>query len=211
MKYNLILYSISIIFLFQSCKPLSIIDSYEYSYYILNQSNKFNNTKEIKALKSNVYYNNSFVLFSKKNARYNYDYDFIKKQLDLTRGKDTMSIFCNCGSVNYFFKNIEFKKGSFVIDHNDFYIHGSNKMKEIEGKAIKTPIKFQNILFKDYEIVYPLTRTLGPDRKWIRKDFTLKDIKFKVIDFSDTINVKLIPITKEDFWSNYFIPKNLKE
>ncbi len=209
----LILYFLSI-GLLQSCKPipinesLSIDESYKYSYYVLNF-----NKKEVMPLDSIVYQNTKSFILLKKSARYNYDPDFIRKEFSIVKEKDTMNIFCFCGpSTNYYFKKINFRKGSYIIKSKDsqYWILTPNTFQEITGKDIKIlNEKAQKILFKNKLL---LSRNPALSKKeLLRKDVFFKDLEFKAIDFSDTENVKLESVSKEEFWNDRFLEKFIKK
>lgn len=75
------------------------------------------------------------------------------------------------------------------------------KIKEIKGSQLIFSTKLQNILFEDYKRISP---TGTPRQEVVREDVYFKDLKFKMIDISDTVNVKLQPVSKEEFWNNRF-------
>jgi hypothetical protein len=108
-----------------------------------------------------------------------------------------MDIICNhCGSAgtNYYFKNLEFKKGSYELrieytkKYNTKEKRFEKDIKYIFGKEIHTSKEVQNILFKNanYEILR--------NPKYL--DLYFKDLKFIEIDLKDTINVKLKKLDK---------------
>lgn len=126
--------------------------------------------------------------------------DFVpkfKRGIILINQKDTMHLFCLCKRLeNYHFRNIDFKKGTFFIKKIKPFV-------EQIGKQLHLPRTVQNILFHN-TLVHE--KSYGYDSK----NILLKDVKFKVIDFSEQENFQLIPISKEEFWDRNFTPESLK-
>lgn len=196
MKNTIILYFSFISLLFQSCKSISVLESYNYNYYIFN-------TAEIKPLTSIEYKKGKFLLSKTRKANYNFDAYFYKKQFDIVKDKDTMYIHCFCiDETNIYFKDLKFKKGSYFLDIQ-------KKLIDVNGSDLKVPKKVKSIIFIDYLTLNP--NPASTRNKIKRKDILLNDIKFKVLDFSDTLNIKLTSISKDKFWDNNFMPKNIKE
>jgi hypothetical protein len=118
-------------------------------------------------------------------------FDYIKKEYSFIYKKDTMNIICNCKQyTNIYFKNLEFKKGTYeLLVHFELY---RSLKKIISGNQIKTPKEVQNILFRN---AYPWGE--NGDRKF--GDMYFKDLKFIEINLADTVNVKLRKVNDEDF------------
>lgn len=215
MRRILILYLSIGIGLLQSCKTIPIGDSIsksiKSSYYVFN-FDKRGVTPGVTPIDSIVYHNKNLLVLSKRNAHYNYDPGFFKKEFYFIKKKDTMIVFCECGpSTNYYFKEIDFRKGSYIIksDSSHYNIHIPNIFQEVKGADIKAHKKVQKILFKEYLL---LSRNPGLNKKeLIRKDVFFEDLKFNVIDLSDTVDVKLEPMSKKEFWDNQFFPKTVKK
>jgi len=192
-KHHIVL--IIILFL-ASCKTKQIILG------VKNNDIYFVETKEKNVgVLFSIYNKNNF--FIQKRRRSSDMVPRLKSGLRLVQKADTMQVFCFCSQENnYYFKNIDFKKGVYFINFLNGSPHASvNKnINELAGWEIKSPRSVHNILFKN-----TLIHTL--EEGYSHENLSFNDIKFKVIDFSDTINIKLIPITKEEFWSNDFIPK----
>jgi len=196
-KHHIVL--IFILFLV-SCKTKQIILG------VKNNDIYFVETKEKNVVVLfSIYNKNNF--FIQKRGRSRDMVPRFKKGITLIQKTDTMQVLCFCGQEkNYYFKEIEFKKEVYFVSFlNDSpHVSVNKSVYEITGEKIKTPKSVHNVLFKN-------TLIHKPKEGYSHENLSFKDIKFKVINFSDTINVKLIPITKEEFWSNDFIPKNLKE
>ena len=103
MKNTINLYFIFILLIFQNCKPIQVLESHNYNYYLFN-------TTGIKPLNSVIYRKGKSFLLKEQKAKYDFDASFYKKQLDIVKGKDTMYIYCFCfDAINYYFKDIKFK------------------------------------------------------------------------------------------------------
>ena len=181
-----------------SCKTEQFIIDYK-NYDILFM--QFYET-DVKSINNNFYQKNHILI-----TGIDYSRDFnprYKSQILLTKKKDTMKVTCQCPErYNYYFKNMKFKKGEYVLQYKTSFqglFHEKN-IFEIEGKNIETSKLIQGILFRNILISDSVTG-------YRRKDFLFKNLKFRVIDFSDTVNVKLTPIKKEKFWDNNFNPEN---
>ena len=180
--------------LFINSKAQEVLESYRYDYFIINTDNTIESS-------SAVYNDSNFLLLTMGQGWYIYDSRFIKKQIYFTQGTDTMQVFCFCFShTNFYFKNFKFKKGSYFVS----FIRDETNI--ISGDSIMIPSKFQSIVFRDLIALNEQSAVLRKDI--IRKDGTINDMKFNIIDFSDTINVKLVPLNEEEFWENSFLPKN---
>ncbi|MCD0476060.1 hypothetical protein LPB87_16805 [Flavobacterium sp. EDS] len=185
MKNTAILYFSFISFLFYSCKPLSVPKSYDYNYYIFN-------TATIKSFAPIVYNKNKNLLLKTDKAKYNFDPSFYKKQFDFIKNKDTMNIYCFClDANNYYFKDLEFKKGS-------YFLNIQKKLTEIKGGDLIVSKKIKSIIFKDY---YKNNDNIQ------QKDLLLNNMTFNVIDFSDSLNIQLVPMSFDEFRDNRFLPK----
>lgn len=186
MKNTVILYFSFISFLFYSCKPLSVSESYDYNYYAFN-------TTGIKSSVSTIYKKNKGVLLKIDKARYNFDSSFYKKEFDFIKNKDTMNIYCFCfDATHYYFKDLEFKKGS-------YFLNIKKKLTEIKGSDLIVSKRVKAIIFKDY---YKNNNNIQ------QKDLLLNSMSFEVIDFSDALNIQLVPMELNDFRDNRFLPKN---
>ena len=109
-------------------------------------------------------------------------YSFIKNN-------DTMRVRYKSYKINdeYYLKDIKFKKGYYEIKFK-------KEPVKIEGKYINSNKRIGNIIFKNYVNKEVLKE------HYDYSDIKFKNMKFKFIDFSDTLNVKLIPISKTDFY-----------
>ena len=112
--------------------------------------------------------------------------------------KDTMkaTFFCR-QNINYYIKNLKFKKGEYQLKFT-FPRKYNSKTKKYElhkkyafGNEVKTSKEVQSALFKNAD--YEQLRT----PKY--KDLYFKDMKFIVIDLKDTLNVKFKKIENEKF------------
>lgn len=144
----------------------------------------------VKVNENGTYVTNSSLFSKKMYIQYRKwgGVDFSQKirGLLLKNKTDSMILKCNCKELNnFYFKNIKFKKG--------YYIVKMNKEFQITGDKIRNLSKLNNILFKNTN-KYSLEEVSSINSVYF------KDLKFKLIDFSDTLNVKLIPISKEDFY-----------
>ena len=164
----------------------SMEQSHKYDYYVLHFKNM---ETKINTLSSN----DSICLLSSPHVGYPWDDWYRKRVFYFTQECDTMTVCIYLEPYNnYYIKDLEFKKGTYFLKPNYY-----SEFYQINGSDIKTSKYMQNILFKDYvKKIYP-TITKYEDRYF-------KDLKFTVIDFSDTINVKLLPISEEEFWDRDF-------
>ena len=171
-----------------NCKAQQVLNSNNYDYYLIN-------TIKVSGIESNlttIYSDNNFILLSTLRFGYIYDAFYFKKQFIFTHEADTMHVFCNCiNNINYYFKNFEFKKGSYLLNFgNDSY--------EIEiGSDIRLPESLQNILFKNH--IYRDRRIY----ERIYQDRHFKDLMFWFIDLD---SVELEPISEKEFWDRDFNP-----
>ncbi len=123
-----------------------------------------------------------------------------KAEAILTQKSDTMQLLCFCGRFfNYYFKNVPFKKGTYFIQVNDIMPLNKQSVYKTKGEKLSAPKSIQKILFKN-SLVRDLVVGFG------KSDLLLKDIEFTVIDLSDTVSIKLVPMSKEDFWDSNFKP-----
>lgn len=123
------------------------------------------------------------------------DYPRIKKELGFVKNKDTMKLYCFCRELNnYYLKDLKFKKG-------EYFVNLPKKINWVKGSDIPTDKSFQNIQFKRTYHINPIQRTSSIE------DLYFKDMYFQVIDFSDTLNVKLKNIDEKEFWNNSFFPR----
>lgn len=106
-----------------------------------------------------------------------------------TKNNDTMRVRYKSYKINdeYYLKDLKFKNGYYEIKFK-------KEPLKIEGKYIISNKRIRNIIFKNY-----IYRGVAKE-KYNYSDIKLEDMKFKLIDFSDILNVKLIPISKEDFY-----------
>jgi len=207
MKHKIIHIYIVVIALFISKittaqdKPLQILEqsmakqvleqstakSHKYDYYVLHFKNM---ETETNTLSSN---DDIYLLYSPRGG-YPWDDWYRKRVFYFTQECDTM-IVCIYENpyTNYYIKDLEFKKGTYYLKSN-YYTEF-----DIKGSDIKTSKYMQNMLFKDY---YTDSHAAIPKAE----DIFFKDLKFYVIDFSDTINVKLLPISEKEFWDRDFNP-----
>ena len=96
-----------------------------------------------------------------------------------------MHIRCDCGQErNYYFKNFEFKKGYYELKIKEL------SEENILGNQINTPNEGQSILFKNAYV--------PPDEPVIR-DVYFKNLKFREVDVSNTINIQLKKVEEEVF------------
>ena len=85
---------------------------------------------------------------------------------------------------NFYFKNIPFKEGYYLVEISEL------KWKEtIKGSEISVPEELQNILFLDADAARTNTA----------QNIYFKDLEFIVIDLKDTENVKIEPLSKEKY------------
>lgn len=85
---------------------------------------------------------------------------------------------------NFYFKNIPFKEGYYLVEISEL------KWKEtIKGSEISVPEELQNILFLDADAARTTTA----------QNIYFKDLEFIVIDLKDTKNVKIEPISKKKY------------
>lgn len=188
MRKLIITFSVLITIL--SCSPIRVMHSYRYNYYIIdNLTSKINS--------ENSYVVDNYVLVKIHKTKYNYDTDFLKKEITLVSNKDTMRIYGFLNNHNnYYFKGLYFKKGDYFLGD---YVTNIKKLTEIYGSDLNLSRKNSKIIFEDYN---SLPKNGNP-----KENKLLKDLKFILIDFSDTTNFKLQLITKEEFWDNTFLPK----
>lgn len=181
----------SIIVTFLGCSPIRVMYSYKYNYYIIdNLSSKSNSENSIKL--------DNYLLIKVRKAKYNFDTDFLKKEISIVNRKDTMRIYGFFNNHNnYYIKGLNFKRGNYFL--GDF-ITNTKELTEIYGKELNLSKKNSKIIFEDYN-----TLAISGNPK---VDKQLKDLKFILIDFSDTTNFRLQPITREEFWDNSFLPKS---
>ncbi|MFV0531967.1 MAG: hypothetical protein ACK5MD_11105 [Flavobacteriales bacterium] len=104
---------------------------------------------------------------------------YYQKKYSFVLEKDTMNISCKCGQErNYYFKNLEFKKGNYELK---FEIPNNR----IKGSEIETSKEVQKILFKNAYV---------PNETPTQQDKYFKDLLFFQVNLEDTINVKLTKI-----------------
>jgi hypothetical protein len=138
---------------------------------------------------SNNKYNESIIINCNVVITQNwsgYGSHYFKKEYNIVKQQDTMNIKCFCGQErNYYFKNIEFKKGIYELEFkiSDYNINGTQIIAQKEQ---------QNILFKN---AYPWGES--GDRDF--RDTYFKDLRFIEIDLADTVNVKLKKVNDEEF------------
>lgn len=192
MRKLIITFSVLITIL--SCSPIRVMHSNRYNYYIID-----NLTTKIYS--ENSYVVDNYVLVKIHKAKYNYDTDFLKKEITLVSNKDTMRIYGFFNNHNnYYFEGLYFKKGDYFLGD---YVTNAKKLTEIYGSALNLSRKNSKIIFEDYNT---LPKSGNP-----KENKLLKDLKFILIDFSDTTNYKLQLITKKEFWDNSFLPKQSNE
>lgn len=174
----------------------SIAESYNNDYYIFHFKNK---ETRINPLYRDLFTNKNICLLYMPYGAYPWEDFYAKKKFSFIQENDTMTVciflypYCN-----YYLKDLEFKKGTYFLNIRQY---DYTELEKLRGCNIETPEYLQNILFKDYnEDVY------NPSIK--RQDTYFKDLKFIVIDFTDTLNVKLEPIDEEKFWDNHYLQKN---
>ncbi|MDN3674489.1 hypothetical protein QWY99_15720 [Flavobacterium branchiarum] len=138
-----------------------------------------------------VYGGNDFLIFTQNWSALGYNY--FNKEYSFTQAQDTMNIKCNCGQErNYFFKNLEFKKGNYELRidfpqrYNDSEKKYEPQIKYILGKQIRVPKEVQQILFQNFYI-----RWNDVDNPIKSKDLYFKDLYFIEIDLKDSTSVKL--------------------
>lgn len=172
-----------------SCSSTRVMQSYRYNYYIID-----NLTPKIYS--ENSYVVDNYILVKINKATYIYDTDFFKKEIILVSNKDTMRIYGFFDNHNnYYFKGLNFKRGDyFLVD----YTTNIKKPTEIYGRDLNLSGKNSRIFFEDYNTSH---KSGNP-----KKNKQLKELKFILINFSDTTNYKFQLITKEKFWDNYFSP-----
>lgn len=154
---------------------------------------KNNTTKNNKLiLKDNgknimVYNKNNFILATQLWLGYGSGH--FDKKYSFIVNKDTMNIECECGQErNYYFKNLDFKKGNYELKfefpkkYNADKKKYENETKYILGSKINMNNEMLNVLFKE---------TYVPNKKPIFQNVYFKDLKFTEIDINDSINVKL--------------------
>lgn len=116
-----------------------------------------------------------------------------KKVFTLIHKTDSMFILCSCKpALNFYLKDIKFKKGYCIVQYK-------KPMQKTLGSKIKTPKSVQNILFKN-----ALNHSSGGKNS--ERDLMFKYLKFMVIDFSDTVNVKLLPVSSKAFFDEILYP-----
>lgn len=182
---NIIALFIIILFSCQTKKQVNVNNSMENNNVIDVRG------KDIFIIKVNekgTYVTNSSLFSKKMYIQYRkwggVDFSQKVRGLLLKNKTDSMILKCNCKELNnFYFKNVKFKKG--------YYIVKINKEFQITGDEIRGLSKLNNIFFKN---------TYSLEEASSIKNVYFKDLKFKLIDFSDTLNVKLIPISKEDFY-----------
>lgn len=190
---RLILY-FSIIVTFLGCIPIRVMYSYKYNYYIIDNLTS-------KSYSENSYKLDNYLLIKVRKAKYNFDTDFLKKEISIVNSKDTMRIYGFFDNHNnYYFNQLNFKKGDYFAGN---FVAITKNSTKINGSDLNLSKKNNRIIFEDYNT---LPKSRNP-----KEDKLLKDLKFILIDFSDTINYKLQPITKEEFWDNNFLPKSPNE
>nr|WP_315239265.1 hypothetical protein [uncultured Flavobacterium sp.] len=191
----------------QSCKGQSIIvdsekdndviifnlSNYDVSLINLPEKHYLPDTKRYwetnPKFNTEIYSKNKFVIFKQRwqNIGYGYGekyYNFINSK------KDTMNIKCFCPQeTNYFFKNLEFRKGKFELSfafpkkQNEQTKKYESQINYILGNQIKTPQEVQSVLFKNSYVWW--------ETKGEFKNIFFKDLKFVEIDLNDSTNVKL--------------------
>lgn len=113
-----------------------------------------------------------------------------EKVYSLIQNNDTMRFRCQFSFyANYYLKNIKFQKGFYTVLLK-------KEIESYEGKKIRTNKSVQNLTFKNAVIKNEM------NKEYKYSDVLFKNLKFKIIDFSDSTNVKLIPLSKEKFWEN---------
>lgn len=128
------------------------------------------------------------------------DYITNKRGVILTQKTDTMQLLCFCAlTYNYYFKDVKFKKGTYLIQVNHIDLFYRQNIYEAKGKKLSIPKSFKKIVFKS-------TLTRDSIVGYGQSNLLLKDIYFNVMDFSDTVNIKLIPIDVKDFFNDNFKP-----
>lgn len=168
-----------------SCKSQDIVNSKNKDvilFFVNKTREKLENPKAI--FNSRNYY-----LIQRTRANYNYDRNYHEVSFQFIQEKDTMNIKCYCPQgVNYIFRNIQFRKGTFNVsfDFPKKYNEQTKKYVElkniISGSQIKNTKEIQNVLFTSAYVspVEPM-----------QKDIYFKDLEFIEINLKDTVNVKL--------------------
>jgi hypothetical protein len=175
------------IILLLSCKTTQqlIVDNKNYNIIII----KFNETNTV-STNYNLYSKNDILITSLGHSK-----DFNPKfqhLLLLKKGKDTMKLNCTFPVYqNFYLKNVDFKKGSYLLEYNNSKngFLNNTKLEKVNGKEIKTPTSTQNIIFKNISII----DSIDGNRF---KDILFKDILFNVVNFSDN-SIKLEFIKEE--------------
>jgi hypothetical protein len=131
-----------------------------------------------------LYHNNKLIIFKQKWQSYGTGY-IDKYYYFLNKAKDTMHIRCDCGQErNYYFKNFEFKKGYYKLEIKEL------PKERLSGSQIQTPKEVQSILFKNAYV---------PPDEPVQRDVYFKNLKFREIDVSNTINIQLKKVEEEVF------------
>lgn len=185
-----VIYILLISFVFTSCKSQTIIETkskdvliFEFKndniklarYYtkVYHQDGTYEAIVEASANKEIFNKQNISIITQEWQA---IGSNYINKRYSFIQQKDTMTIKCICGQErNYYFKNLEFKKGNYELNFN------SPKMK-IQYQEIDSLNRVKNIFFKN---------TYVPEEELSIRDLYLYDIRFYYIDLHDTINVRL--------------------
>lgn len=183
-------YYILIIFLLLGCKTQQLIkDVKRTDIYVVKTKDR-----KTKVLFADTYYDRKHNTYIQFRKRASIDYPKIRKEIMLIKNKDTMLIMSLCHEeYNYYFKDIEFKKGSYFID-------ARNHKKEISGGDIKTTKEVQNMFLKN-------TLTHDPQKGYEYKNLFFNHLTFNVVDFLDIINAKLEPMSKKEFMNDSFLGK----
>lgn len=147
--------------------------------------------KDVKSINNNFYQKKHNLI---KGIDYSRDFNpRYKSQIILTKKNDTMKISCQFPErYNYYFKNMKFRKGKYDLQYKKS-LQGlllEKNIFEIKGENIETSKLIQYILFKNILISDSLKR-------YKQKDVLFKNLKFRVIDFSDTTSIKLIPLAEK--------------
>jgi hypothetical protein len=179
MKYKLKIILLFILFL-QNCKSLEAQPGYillgKYDYCLFSLKNK-----DVTALYKLSFYKENFFLFTRSRIIDHSNLDN-KDGFFFVKENDTMLIHTYLPHENnYYIKGLEFKKGSYFLKFNNRI-----ELEEINGLDIEALECLQNVVLEDY-------------KHKDRYDVFFKDLKFTVIDLTDTLNTQLEPIKKEDF------------
>lgn len=179
---------------------LSVFSCKSQAIDIVNSKNKdviaffVNQTGEKLKNPKAIYNSRNYFLIQRTRANYNYDRNYHEAYFQFIKDKDTMNIKCYCTQgVNYIFRNLQFKKGTFNVsfDFPKKYNEQTKKYVElkniISGNQIKNTKEIQKVLFTNFYV--------SPDEP-IQKDIYFKDLEFIEINLKDSINVKLDKIIK---------------